>query len=75
MRDLQSYSTHIPHAGATAHSGAYFSEGSGLIHLTFVKCSGIEYDVTECETQTAESSSSHSLDVGAKCQPGNYNVM
>ena len=57
-------------SGATAHSDAYFGEGSGLIHLTFVKCSGLEYDVTECETQNLESSSSHTLDVGVKCQPG-----
>ena len=56
--------------GATAHSDAYFGEGSGLIHLTFVKCSGIEYNVTECETRSVGISSSHSLDVGVKCQPG-----
>ena len=59
--------------GATAHADAYFGEGSGLIHLTFVKCSGLEYDVTECETQNLESSFSHSLDVGVKCQPGVLN--
>ena len=41
-----------------------------MIHLTFVKCSGSEYNVTECETQTNGISSSHSLDVGVKCQPG-----
>ena len=35
------------HTGATAHSDAYFGEGSGLIHLTFVNCSGLEYDVTD----------------------------
>ena len=58
------------HTGATAHSGAYFGEGSGLIHFTFIRCSGLEYNVTECETQNVEISSSHSLDVGVKCQPG-----
>ena len=57
-------------AGATAHSDAYFGEGSGLIHLTSVKCSGLEYNVTECETQNLENSFGHSLDVGVKCQPG-----
>ena len=60
------------YAGATAHSGAYFGEGSGLIHLTYVKCSGLEYNVTECKTQNVGMSSSHSLDVGVKCQPGIY---
>ena len=62
--------------GATAHSDAYFGEGSGLIHLTFVKCFGSEYNVTECEMQNSISSS-HSLDVGVKCQPGmpkHYNI-
>ena len=54
-------------SGATAHSDVYFGEGSGLIHLTFIKCSGLEYDVTDCETKN---DSSHSLDVGVKCQPG-----
>ena len=56
--------------GATAHRDAYFGEGSGLIHLTFVSCSGSEYDIAECETENVGNSSSHSLDVGVKCQPG-----
>ena len=60
------------HTGATAHSDSYFGEGSGWIHLSFVQCSGTEYHVTECETQNVEISSSHSLDVGVKCQPGMY---
>lgn len=58
------------YAGATAYSGAYFGEGSGLIHLSFVKCAGIEYDVIECETQNVGIISTHSFDVGVKCQPG-----
>ena len=43
-----------------------------MIHLTFVKCSGSEYDVTECERRN---DSSHSLDVGVKCQPGMLNKL
>ena len=58
------------HTGASSHSGAYFGEGSGMIHLTLVKCSGLEYNVTECETKNVGISSSHSLDVGVKCLPG-----
>ena len=58
------------YTGATAQSRAYFGEGSGLIQLIFVKCSGSEYNVTECETENVEISSSHSLDVGVMCQPG-----
>ena len=63
------------HAGATAHIGAYFGEGSGVIHLSDVKCSGSEYDVTKCETQDIGINSSHSLDVGVKCQPGMLNII
>ena len=59
--------------GATAHSGAYFGKGSDMIHLTFVNCSGSEYDIAECETENFGNSSSHSLDVGVKCQPGMLN--
>ena len=55
------------HTGASSHSGAYFGEGSGTIHLTFVKCSGLEYDIADCVTKNG---SSHSLDVGVKCLPG-----
>ena len=58
------------YTGATAHSSAYFGDGRGLIHLIFVKCSGSEYNPTECETESVGTSSSHSLDVGVKCQPG-----
>ena len=61
------------HTGATAHSGAYFGEGSDPIHLSDVKCSGSEYDVAECTTKNAGINSSHSLDVGVKCQPGILN--
>ena len=56
--------------GATAHSDAYFGEGSGPIHLDFVKCSGSEYNLTECEIRNDRDSTSHSFDVGVKCQPG-----
>ena len=58
------------YTGATAYSGAYFGEGSGLIHLSFVKCAGFEYDVIKCETGNVGISSTHSFDVGVKCQPG-----
>ena len=58
--------------GATAYTGAYFGEGSGLIHLTSMNCSGFEYDVAECETQkfNVGMNASHSQDVGVKCEPG-----
>ena len=58
------------YTGATAHSDAYFGEGSGLIHMTSVRCSGSEYDIAECETENVGINFNHSLDVGVKCQPG-----
>ena len=61
--------------GATAHSGAYFGVGSDMVHLTFVNCSGSEYDMVECETENVGINSSHSLDVGVKCQPGMLNFI
>ena len=55
-------------AGATGHPGAYFGEGSGPIHLDYVLCSGTEYNLTDCETGNRTRLSSHSEDVGVKCQ-------
>ena len=56
--------------GATAHTDAYFGEGSGPIHLDFVQCSGSEYNLTECEIRNNRVQTSHVFDVGVKCQPG-----
>ena len=58
--------------GATAHSNAYFGEGSGLVHLDSVQCSGLEYSLTDCDTMNSGIESSHSLGVGVKCEPGMY---
>ena len=35
-----------------------------------MKCSGLEYDVAECETENVGINFNHSLDVGVMCQPG-----
>ena len=56
--------------GSTAHTGAYFGEGSGPIHFDFVQCSGSEYNLTDCEIRHGRVRTSHSFDVGVKCQPG-----
>ena len=61
---------HLTYTGATAHSSAYFGEGSGAVHLDSVQCSGSEYNLTECATGNSEDGSDHSQDVGVKCQPG-----
>ena len=46
-----------------------------MIQLTSVKCSGLEYDVTDCETDNSGTAFNHSLDVGVKCQPGRSNYV
>ena len=42
------------------------------MHLDSVECSGMEYNLTDCETMN--NGASHSLDVGVKCQPGIHAV-
>ena len=61
--------------GATAHTDAYFGEGSGPIHLDFVQCSGSEYNLTECEIEEDRVRTSHVFDVGVKCQPGRVYII
>ena len=60
--------------GATAHSGAYFGEGKGAVNLDSVECTGSEYILTDCQIDNSGMRTSHSLDVGVKCQPGSYNM-
>ena len=59
---------HDPCLGASGRTGAYFGSGSGPIHLDYVVCSGTEYNVTDCQIQNETRQSSHSEDVGVKCQ-------
>ena len=56
------------HLGASLRIGAYFGSGSGPIHLDYVVCSGTEYDLMDCQTGNETRQSSHSEDVGVKCQ-------
>ena len=48
-------------------AGAYFGQGSGPIHYDHIVCSGMEYNLTDCETGTGSRQSSHDEDVGVKC--------
>ena len=54
--------------GATGLNGEYFGSGSGPIHLDTVVCSGREYNLTDCQVGKKTRQSSHSEDVGVKCQ-------
>ena len=58
------------HTGAMPHSNAYFGEGEGPIPLDSVECSGLENRLIECGMNYSDNSTSHSLDVRVKCQPG-----
>ena len=53
--------------GASTFTGAYFGQGSGPIHYDHIVCSGMEYNLTDCETGTGTRQSSHDEDVGVKC--------
>ena len=53
--------------GASPFTGAYFGEGGGPIHYDHIVCSGMEYNLTDCETGTGTRESSHDEDVGVKC--------
>ena len=60
--------------GALQQTGAYFGEGSGPIHLDYVLCSGTEYNLTDCQIGNRTRQSSHSEDVGVKCQTSKERV-
>ena len=46
-----------------------YGQGSGLIRITSVTCSGSEDNVTQCSLSMG-SSSNHQNDVGVKCGKG-----
>ena len=60
--------------GALQQTEAYFGEGSGPIHLDYVVCSGTEYNLTDCQIGNRTRQSSHSEDVGVKCQTSKERV-
>lgn len=60
----------LMYSGAIPQAGAYFGEGSDLIHLDYINCTGTEYSLTDCETRSHSRESIHSEDVGVQCQPG-----
>ena len=62
-------------SGASVRTEAYYGSGSGPIHLDYVVCSGTEYNLTDCETGEKTRQSSHSEDVGVKCQTGKLCVV
>ena len=54
-------------SGSLKYTGAYFGQGSGPIRFDHIVCSGMEYNLTDCETGTGTRQSSHDEDVGVKC--------
>ena len=49
---------------------AHYGEGSGIIRVDRVSCSGHENYITSCSYRTSSASVDHSLDVGVQCLQG-----
>ena len=60
--------------GAEGYALAYFGSGDGSIHYDHIVCSGMEYNLTDCETGTGTRESSHDEDVGVKCNTSKLNI-
>ena len=60
--------------GAEGNVLAYFGSGNGSIHYDHIVCSGMEYNLTDCETGTGTRESSHDEDVGVKCNTSKLNI-
>ena len=54
--------------GAVAFINAHYGQGTGLVHLNYVHCSGSEQSLFQCPHNLI-SSCSHSEDAGIRC-PG-----
>ena len=48
-----------------------FGRGGGPIYLTYVSCTGSEFNLLDCISSNDTSIDTHSQDVGVQCQPGN----
>ena len=60
----------FPEKGARAYSSAYFGQGVGDIHMTYVRCIGTESRLLSCSySTTSRYSCSHYEDAGVRC-PG-----
>ena len=54
---------------STAYSNARFGQGSGLIHLDNVACTGTEDSLLSCTYDADTSDCFHSEDAGVSCDP------
>ena len=46
---------------------AFFGQGSGVIHLDSVECTGSERRLVDCNSRAADLYDYHSKDVGVRC--------
>ena len=51
---------------AIARQSAYFGQGSGLVHIDSVQCTGLESELQNC-TYSQTTNCGHSQDVGVTC--------
>ena len=66
----------LPYDNAEAFSGARFGNGSGLIQLNDVDCSGREYGIKSCKhSGWRNNSCGHSQDAGVRCGKLNMEML
>ena len=66
--DADVFCRQIGYPGAEFVYGlAEFGEGSGIIQLRNVECTGTETDIRDCTFNTDTSNCTHALDAGVRC--------
>ena len=61
----------VQFTGAEALTGASFGEGTGMIWLTSVECTGNESMLMNCTSRSSSvNTCSHAQDAGVRCPPG-----
>ena len=58
------------YVGSMALGGAAFGEGSGVIIITSLSCSGGERGLANCSYSAGMNSCTHAQDAGVRCQRG-----
>ena len=49
-----------------------FGQGTGLVVMDYVHCSGSELSLWDCSHFTHKHGCTHNDDLGIRCQPGNF---
>jgi len=57
----------LGYSGGSARSGAYFGEGTGLVLIDTVNCTGNESNIFSCDNSYTMNRCGHQEDVGVVC--------